>query len=199
MHSDFETFVPCPNYPGYSINLLGNVKGLKGKILTPRKGRKYIAIANGFDRIEPGREVLAAFLGEFDEDLVVRYRDGNELNPALDNVWLGPALCPRGHEIVGANKEPDGNRGGYRCRACTLGHNRKYGSADTDSDEIYDRLMTTGLTERGEFMREAERCLMGHVLPKVHQGECRGCVTDSRASRNQREVSPWGEEKAVAK
>jgi hypothetical protein len=125
-------FVHITEYPGYSINRLGQVRGPSGKILKPRPtkgGYLMVAVYRG------GRHdayvhhlMLNAFVGPRPDGLEACHENGNQADNQLSNLrWDtrqaniqdrvdSRPRCKNGHEWTGWRKNGKG-RTRY-CNAC---------------------------------------------------------------------------------
>lgn len=114
MEGGEQMFKPIPEYEGYSINEQGTIKNRRGVIMSPEV-RSYgklsrIHINKTTYRDAVGNLVLRTFTGRTPtiKDRLV-YADGNNLNPALNNVFHAPIklICGIERELDEVIKELD--------------------------------------------------------------------------------------------
>lgn len=126
--------------PGYQVSNLGQVMGPKGlrKLSPDSEGYLSVTLRQRGRRVH--KLVAEAFLGPCPEGLQVRHKDGNHLNPALENLEYGTPTanrldsvahgthwhaskthCAQKHEYTPENTRVQKlKRGGYRrvCKTC---------------------------------------------------------------------------------
>lgn len=89
-----EIWEKCPLDNRYQVSNLGNVKGIRGNILKPFFGGKYLYVSLGRGKkYLVHRLVLITFNPiENYEKLQVNHKDGNPENNKLDNLeWVTPS------------------------------------------------------------------------------------------------------------
>jgi len=87
---------PVPSHPRYSVDLYGNVRGVRGRLMKPMRtdtGHLYILAASGRPRkLFVHRAVLLTFVGKPARGQEARHRDGNPTNNYVDNLVWGTRL-----------------------------------------------------------------------------------------------------------
>lgn len=103
--------------------------------------------------------ITAAFIGTRPPELVTRHKDGNQANNRADNLCFGThtenmqdlvrhgknhnvnkKVCPRKHQLSGANLMPSVLRKGYRgCLSCNRAHGFLRKNPGLDMQAVADR------------------------------------------------------------
>lgn len=85
-----EEWKPIKGFPGYFVSNLGNVKGIKNRILKPNAGRAYLTVPlynkMGQYRFPIHRLVATAFVPNPNNLPMVNHKDENKRNNQADNL-----------------------------------------------------------------------------------------------------------------
>jgi len=153
---DAISWAPIPGFEGtYEVSTQGHVRrtapvrGSKvGRVLRPqvKKGYPFVYLfleGRRYGRLVH-RLVALAFLGDPGAGFEVCHKDGDSMNPRLENLrwdtrsanvldtvqhgtnfWASKTHCPAGHEYDSANTYVDRN-GARNCRACRRVSSARY-------------------------------------------------------------------------
>lgn len=97
-----ELWEEVPNYPNYMVSNLGNIFNIQRKTeitqhpTQHRNGLKVVLYHNNRQRVfQVHRLVASIFLPDYEEDRIVKHRDGNWENNAVWNLEMDPKRVKR--------------------------------------------------------------------------------------------------------
>lgn len=81
---------PIKGFPGYYVDIYGNVLGLKGSLLKPQNNNGYISYRVIKDRhvktVYAHRLIAEAFIPNPNNYPCINHKDGNKINNSIDNL-----------------------------------------------------------------------------------------------------------------
>ena len=142
-----DVFVDIPGYPGYKVNRLGEILGIKGWLLKPatlKCGYKQVGIClDGNQKNQYVHRLVAlAFIPNPENLSQIDHIDNNKINNRVDNLlWITQAdNCNRQERRVNAkNYRP--HQGGWRVQYKMEGKSHTKAFRNEDDAQFYVSLL----------------------------------------------------------